>query len=313
MGFARRRALARRRDGRIPRRKRRYARRREWPTLGARGKAVALLGLLLAAAVAAVLLFVVFRKPNTHGARVVHFTIASPLVHSTMTETAVIPAGSSGAGRPLLVFLYGKGENENSNLDEAMFEALAKLGARAPDIVFPDGGEDSYWHNRQDGDWGSYVMKEVVPQAIALLHANPRRVAIGGISMGGFGAFDLAHLHPHRFCAVGGHSPALWLEGGETPDGAFDNAEDFARNDVIGDAVSSSHPYPGAKLWVDVGSEDPFRSADTTFVQVLRAKGAHVQFHVWSGRHEQSYWQRHWGSYLDFYASALASCHVSQR
>jgi hypothetical protein len=41
---------------------------------------------------------------NTHGARVIHFTMNSPLVHQTLTGAAVIPSGGS-AGRPLLVFL----------------------------------------------------------------------------------------------------------------------------------------------------------------------------------------------------------------
>lgn len=39
------------------------------------------------------------------------------------------------------------------------------------------------------------------------------------------GDHDLAMLHPGRFCAVGGHSPALWFDGGETAPGAFDSAE----------------------------------------------------------------------------------------
>ena len=25
---------------------------------------------------------------------------------------------------------------------------------RAPIVAFPDGGGDSYWHDRADGDWG---------------------------------------------------------------------------------------------------------------------------------------------------------------
>ncbi len=245
---------------------------------------------------------------DTHGARVIHFAIDSPLVHQTLIEAAVIPAGSSGTGRPLLVFLHGKGEDENSNLSEQFFAALAALGPRAPDVVFPDGGEDSYWHDREDGAWGSYVMDEAIPRAIRLLDADPRRVAIGGLSMGGFGAYDLARQHPGRFCAVGGDSPALWLSGGESAAGAFDNAEDFARHDVIQAAQESSDPYPRTRLWIDVGSEDPFRSADTTFARVLKSKGLAVEFHVWPGAHEPAYWNTQWGSYLDFYAAALEYC-----
>jgi S-formylglutathione hydrolase FrmB len=244
---------------------------------------------------------------DTHGARVLRFTIVSRLVHRSLPVVAVVPAGGGGRRRPLLVFLHGKGEDQNSNLDDAMFAALARLGPQAPDVVFPYGGPDSYWHNRADGAWGGYVLREVIGQAIRRLHADPRRVAIGGISMGGFGALNLARLDPHRFCAVGGHSAALWVSGGESAAGAFDDAEDFSRNDVIA-AARARDPYRGSAVWIDVGTVDPFRAADTGLAAELRRDGQRVQFHVWPGGHDGSYWNSHWDSYLGFYARALAGC-----
>ena len=270
---------------------------------------MAVLAALAVAAVAVAL--IVVRTPAavaTRGARIVHFTIDSPLVHQTMPVTAVIPAGSGGERRPLLVFLHGKGGDQNSSLSSQLFAALASLGARAPDVVFPYGGADSYWHDRADGAWGSYVYTEVIPQAISRLHADPSAVAIGGVSMGGFGALDIARLHPGRFCAVGGHSAALWVSGGDSAPGAFDDAEDFARNDIIG-AARSGDPYRGMAVWLDAGTLDPFRAADTTLAGELRADGQAVQFHIWPGSHEISYWDSHWGDYLRFYAAALAGCH----
>ncbi|MEK6250929.1 MAG: alpha/beta hydrolase-fold protein, partial [Actinomycetota bacterium] len=120
------------------------------------------------------------------------------------------------------------GDHNSFRGDDAMFVALSRLGPRAPIVAFPDGGDHSYWHNRADGDWGDYVVNEVVPQVARSVDANPRRVAIGGISMGGFGAYDLVLKHPGRYCAVGGHSPALWRTGGETGSRRFDDASDFA-------------------------------------------------------------------------------------
>lgn len=144
------------------------------------------------------------------------------------------------------------------------------------------------------------------------LHADPARVAIGGTSMGGFGALDIARLHPRRFCAVGAHSAALWVSGGDSAAGAFDDAEDFARHDVIG-AARSGDPYRGMAVWIDVGTDDPFRAADTRLAHELRADRQPVSFHVWPGGHSQSYWQSHWDGYLSFYAQALARCHGGYR
>jgi S-formylglutathione hydrolase FrmB len=268
------------------------------------------LGFLVATVVAvsaAVLVVTQSSGADTHGARVLRFTIASRFVHRSLPVVAVMPAGAGSRSRPLLVFLHGRGGDQNSELDDTMFAALARLGRHAPDIVFPYGGPDSYWHDRADGAWGDYVLREVIGQAIRRLHADPRRVAIGGISMGGFGALNLARLHEHRFCAVGGHSAALWAGGGETAAGAFDDAEDFARNDVIGSARLRD-PYRGLAVWIDVGTEDPFRAADTRLADELRRDGQRLQFHVWPGGHDGSYWSAHWDSYLRFYAGALAGC-----
>ena len=275
-----------------------------------RRRAVALVAAIVVVAAVAVAAVLVVRSlgTDTHGAHIVRFTIHSPLAHQSVPVAAVVPAGARPGPRPLVIFLHGKGQDQNSYLDDAMFAALARLGPNAPDVVFPYGGADSYWHTRASGAWGAYVLNEVIPEAIKRLGADPKRIAIGGISMGGFGALDLARLSPRRFCAVGGHSPALWASGSETPMGAFDDARDFALNNVIGIARRGD-PYRRMAVWVDVGSQDPFRAADTTFVDALRHRGQRVEFHVWTGGHDQAYWDSHWSDYLGFYAGALAACH----
>lgn len=266
---------------------------------------------MVAALVYVALELTVLSSVDRHGATVVGLTIHSGDVGEDLGVQVVVPAGDSGhtRGRPLLVFLHGHGGSDTSYTeDEAFFRALASLGRRAPVVAFPDGGEDSYWHDREDGRWGSYVTGEVIPTVIHRFHLDPHRVAIGGISMGGFGAYDIALRHPGRFCAVGGDSPALWLEGGATAPGAFDDAEDFERNDVIGTVREDPGAFGPIPIWNDYGDEDPFLIGDVAFDEALEAGGADLSAHEWHGGHEQSYWDRHWRSYLAFYTSALADC-----
>jgi S-formylglutathione hydrolase FrmB len=247
---------------------------------------------------------------DRHGAHVSHLTVHSEAVGENLGVSVVEPAGvSEQEERPLLVFLHGRSGSEETFIeDEPLFEAMAKLGPRMPVIAFPDGGDHGYWHDRSDGNWGTYVMAEVIPLVTQRFDTDPRRVAIGGISMGGFGAYDLAMLHPGRFCAVGGHSSALWFDGGETAPGAFDSAEDFTRNNVIEAVRANPDAFGGIPVWNDYGSEDPFRVYDEGFVDALRANGSDLRTHSWPGAHSSDYWDRHWQEYLHFYANALAHC-----
>ena len=279
-----------------------------------RRRAVAL-GLLLAAVLAVWLVVSLLDRAtspegfaDTRGAEVEELEVRSEAVGETLPVDVVVPAEGESEERPLLVFLHGRGSGQDSILDDELFAALADQGERAPLIAAPYGGEASYWHDRDDGEWSEWVTDEVIPRVQQRFGGDPGRVAIGGISMGGFGALDLARLHPGSFCAVGAHSPALWLSAGETAEGAFDDAEDFAAHDVVGAASSEPGPYLGRPVWVDAGDADPFRPGIDAFADRLEAAGADLSFHIWPGGHDSEYWKSHWNEYMRFYARALANC-----
>jgi S-formylglutathione hydrolase FrmB len=253
---------------------------------------------------------------NTHGNTIVHYELSSALLDRRLSEVAIVPSGTGD--RPLLVLLHGRRDSNfaswlipqrsgpESILSDELLESLARLRTRAPVIVLLNGGTHSFYHDRRDGPWGSMILEEAIPDAIRRFHTQPERVAIGGISMGGYGAFHLAGIAPGRFCAIGGHSAALWESGGASAPGAFDNAEDFERNDVFAQATHGR--YTHVPVWLDVGTGDPFRAADTAFATLLRHKDGPVRFHIWPGAHEQSYWRAHVGAYVHFYAQALSTC-----
>jgi S-formylglutathione hydrolase FrmB len=240
------------------------------------------------------------RGYRTHGARIVRFSLRSSLVGRTLEQTAVIPRGAAGGPRrPLLVLLHWRGGSPDMLLSNELLAALARLGRRAPIVVMPNGGGGSFWHDRRGGHWARYVVDEAIPSALLRLHADPRRVAIGGTSMGGFGALDIARLWPGRFCAVGAHSPAIFSSARAALPGAFDGPADFARHDLL----TLRPPYGRTPLWIDVGSADRFRAADARLATEL-----HVTPHVWPGKHGSRYWKAHMAAYLRFYADALARC-----
>ena len=225
------------------------------------------------------------------GADVESYEIDSKAVGRELDQRLVLPEHPSGA---LIVFLHGRGGDEESQTD-TFYAALDALGENAPAVAFPDGGFDSWWHDRDSGDWGRYVIDEVIPRALEESGADPQRVAIGGISMGGFGAYDLARLHPGRFCAVGGHSPAIFVKSADTALNAFDDAEDFERHDLVGAARKGS--FKPRNFWLDIGTEDPFVPGARALASATGAK-----VHSYPGAHNWDYWDSHWDEYLRFYA-----------
>ena len=262
-------------------------------------------GLALSVALASVLGACACGSTNTEPApppKVTNFQVKSKLMGREMSEVLVTPAGGS-KGRPLLVFLHGYGAAPSDMLSPAFLAALRQLGDRAPVVFLPE-GDIGWWHDRAEGPWGSYVLHEAIPTVLERTGADPHRVAIGGISMGGFGALDLGRIEPRRFCAVGGHSPAVLLNESQNILGGFDNAADFERHDLIRLARKRS-PYD-APVWIDVGNQDQLRPASAKLARELGADGANVSFHVWPGNHNGRYWDAHFADYLRFYAGACS-------
>ena len=209
------------------------------------------------------------------------FTLRSRFVHRTLHEVRVLPARH---GDWTLVLLHGYGAGPSQFLGQPFFDTLAALGPRAPVVLLLDGGRDSYWHDRADGKWASMVLEEAIPRR--------GRVAIGGISMGGYGALLLGSRH--RFCAVAVQSPALWTSAAQTAPGAFDDAGDYARNDVF-------ELRPPRPLWIALGASDPFREAALAY-----ARRAGVTAHVSPGGHDAGFWDAHMPALLRFTARACA-------
>jgi enterochelin esterase-like enzyme len=223
------------------------------------------------------------KSSDTKGARVVHYTLDG------RDEIAVVPRKTS---RRLLVFLHGRGAGPEQFVSTQLFAALAEPGS--PVVVMLNGGDHSYWHDRAGGKWASLVLNRAIPDAKRRFHTKGK-VGIGGISMGGYGALHIASLRPSEFCAVGGHSAALWQRADATAPGAFDNADDYRRNNVF----TAVGKLKKLKVWLDVGDQDSFKTADGVLARRLS-----VALHVYPGGHDTTYWNGHMAIYLAFYRLA---------
>src|SRR5206468_2998163 len=125
---------------------------------------------------------------------------------------------------------------------------------------------------------------------------------VGGLSMGGHGALQLALNYPDGFGVVGAHSPSIHPRD-ETPP-SFGMDEAFARRDPLSLIAASALEQPPA-IWLDAGEDDPWLDSATALHHALEEKGWAHEWHVYPGEHDGWYWTEHLWEYLPFYAAAF--------
>jgi S-formylglutathione hydrolase FrmB len=196
--------------------------------------------------------------------------------------------GSVTARQPLVVALHGHGGDADWAFDNVHIERHVVPTGLA--VATVDGG-DFYWHARRAGvDPASMVVQELLP-LLAGKGVATDRVSLIGWSMGGYGALLLASmLGPGRVSGVVATSAALWQSSGDSAPGAFDDRQDFARNDVF----ARRGELARMPVRLDCGSEDPFIVANRAFARGLPSGVATFD----RGAHTEEYWSAHAGTQM---------------
>ena len=181
----------------------------------------------------------------------------------TWGSTVVVAATARGK-RPLLVFLHGRGGDEARRQRRVPARRCGARLARAGRGVPGRRRPQATGTTAPAATGAATSCDEVIPQVGRAASAPiRRRVAIGGISMGGFGAFDIARCT--RGALLRGRRPlaGALADGGETAPGAFDDAADFARHDVDRVAARAAARRRGLPAVARRG-RPPTRSAPAT-------------------------------------------------
>ena len=106
-------------------------------------------------------------------------------------------AKKSGKTWPLILFLHGSGER-GSNVWKVATHGPPSRVAAEPDfpfiIVSPQCPEGEHWSND--------TLLALLDEVLRNYAADPARVYLTGLSMGGYGTWDLGLSHPERFAAI---------------------------------------------------------------------------------------------------------------
>ena len=194
--------------------------------------------------------------------------------------------------QPLVVALHGHGGDADWPFNGVHIERhIVSTGLAVASV---DGG-DFYWHARRSGiDTGRMVIEELLP-LMGSKGVATDRIGLIGWSMGGYGALLMAtKLGPKREAGVVAASAALWQSPGDSAPGAFDDSEDFIRNDVF----AARGKLRGIPVRLDCGRDDPFIAANRAFAREL--PDAAVTFD--EGAHTEDYWTAHAGAQMSWLA-----------
>ena len=240
-------------------------------------------------------------------------SLFSPIIGESFKYRVYLPPDylhATDRHYPVLYLLHGTGgrytEWGDSFLPEQADRMMVAGEIQPMIVVMPDDADSTYWANWDNNGprWGDYVTEDVVSTIDQRYRTlpNPADRAIGGLSMGGLGALNLAFQHPDVFGVVGAHSPSVRLE--PDPTLWFLTGENFWEHNPIW--LAQHRPgLDSLKIWLDAGTDDVWLPNIETVHATLVGEGLHVEWHILPGPHEAEYWISHVPEYLRFYSTAL--------
>jgi enterochelin esterase-like enzyme len=236
----------------------------------------------------------------------------SPILKQSMPYRIYLPPNYTFADTeryPTVYMLHGAGGNytewSDSFLPEQLDGMILRGEAQPMIVVMPDGGGRTYFANWDHGPrYSDYVAQDVVAEIDLRYRTIPAAEsrAIGGLSMGGLAALQIAMRNNTVFGIVGGHSPSVRLE--PDPELWFLTGQNYLEHDPIW----LSRNWPGVDrltYWLDVGDDDWWKPNIEELHTALQSANLNVTWREFSGTHEADYWIQHVPDYLRFYSDTL--------
>jgi len=216
---------------------------------------------------------------------------------------------------PVLIFMLGLFENISHWEDRGGSAAADKLradGKIGEMIIVSVAAENGLYTDSLDGKapWEQAYSTELIKHIDATYRTmpGPQHRAIGGISLGGYGALKIAYRHPEMFGVVIAHCAAILPAFPPKPSqdnprsfyGLFSSVfgdpydkEMWADNDpvVLAQRNAAAIKKSGLKIYFDCGTEDRFgffNGAKTLDSTLTSAQITH-EYHLFPGNHGWPY------------------------
>ena len=211
---------------------------------------------------------------------------------------------------PVIYLLHGSGGDETwwstrGGAKETL-DTLINRGQLRPSIVVMPANGSNWYVDAPSAKSESALIGELLPFVEARYRTAQERSArmIGGLSMGGYGALNLALKHADQFCAAMLMSPAVY---DPVPPGLSSALRDepFAIDGRFDVALWSSHNYPAhleayqkqgktVSFWIMSGDHDRYGialEAAKLYTRLLSLQPKQVELRIVDGDHEAFVWR----------------------
>jgi putative tributyrin esterase len=248
----------------------------------------------------------------------------SDVIGKQTSATVILP--ETGVGPfPTFYLLHGLSDDHSMWLRRSRIEWYVR---DLPLIVVMPDGYRSFYTKPVDGpDFAKHVGEELPAFIERNFQAKAERSAraIGGLSMGGYGALRVGLGYADRFCSVNSHSGAVgwgnfdYKTGPSAPASLNGRGEAFLRelarifgddprgsdHDVVELAKRAMAKGTLPELLLDCGTEDFLLEDNRAFVARLKAASVPHVYREFPGVHDWDYWDLHVREALAFHAKNL--------
>jgi S-formylglutathione hydrolase FrmB len=263
-------------------------------------------------------------------------SLASKVMKRSVRYCALLPPSYDADKQkkfPVLYFLHGLGDNEQTLVNTGGWNVIENLRDEKKIgefiIVTPEAGR-SFYVNSFDRRtlYDSFFTREFMPAIERKYRVRAERAgrAIGGISMGGYGALRFAFAHPNLFSSVSAHSAALLSQPvdqvqravtASTPISALLgsvfgrplNAAHWQRNNPFVLAGKNRAGVSRLKIYFDCGQSDEygFDAGARALNQRLDELKIDHEAYIYPGNHGLRYFLEHLPESMEFHSKAFAA------
>jgi putative tributyrin esterase len=204
--------------------------------------------------------------------------------------------------RKVLYLLHGLSDDASAWQRYTSIETLA--AAYGLVVVMPSAGRSFYIDQPNGQNYFTYLTEELPQYLVDVFGLAPSRenTYIAGNSMGGYGAFKAALLHPERYAVAASFSGALSLAiltaipndprqaEFELLFGELDQLAGSEHDPAVWLQRAAQNPNQLPHLFISVSRQEDLYPLSVQFYAACQALGLRAEFHEKDGAHDWFFW-----------------------